>query len=345
MLRTLRLLAICCFTTTSSPVASADDAVVRVVDTGPGLCCAIMVPGDDGPHYAIYDAGHYRRRGAVAFQGIQEVIPAGSVIDLMVLSHSDADHLGAVKRICDAYTVKRVVRPGWYGERRGGEPTGTWTRADRAIGREVRDEGCVDIQLSQQELPPGSTYRVGNGFMTIICGFAEPPAELELSGRSERNNGGSIITRLLYEGRSMMFCGDAVGRHNGDPPDALLGTERFALEYAAVIDLDSDVMVAAHHGADNGSSTAFIAAVDPRFVIFSAGHEYEHPRFTTYRRFLAHGEGQIEFFRTDRGDHEGGRDWWDAEEFTEDEPGDDDIIVTLPGVLGEEISVEYANPE
>ena len=93
-----------------------NDVYVRVVDVGPGLCCVIKLPG---PKYVIYDAGLPAGEGVTAFAGIQKVIPADSDIELMVVSHSDGDHLGAVEKICDAYHVKRVLRSGFRRDRRG----------------------------------------------------------------------------------------------------------------------------------------------------------------------------------------------------------------------------------
>ena len=66
------------------PTAStAQDVVVRVVASMPG------------PHFMVYDAGDWRGPGSRAcLEAVTDMIPEGSTIDLMVLSHSDADHLG-----------------------------------------------------------------------------------------------------------------------------------------------------------------------------------------------------------------------------------------------------------
>ncbi|NIQ14291.1 MAG: hypothetical protein GTO02_07775, partial [Candidatus Dadabacteria bacterium] len=55
------------------------------------------------------------------------------------------------------------------------------------------------------------------------------------------------------------------------------------------VSLKSDVIIAPHHGADNGSSKCFIEAVDPTYVIFSAGHRHDHPRAVTAQRYIDHG--------------------------------------------------------
>jgi hypothetical protein len=66
------------------------DVFVRVVDSGAALCCVVQMPG---PQYMIYDAGNYTGGGSSTFDKIQEIVPVDSDVQLLVLSHSDADHL------------------------------------------------------------------------------------------------------------------------------------------------------------------------------------------------------------------------------------------------------------
>ena len=60
---------------------------------------------------------------------------------------------------------------------------------------------------------------------------------------------------------------------------------------------------------NNGSSTCFINRVDPQFVIFSEGHEHDHPTAAAANRYLTQGVQLANIFRTDRGDDEGGFEW------------------------------------
>ena len=82
------------------PFSAQDDGLtVRVVDVGAGLCCVARWPGEDGDfHYMVYDAGNYVDRGATAMAAIREIYEDDDdpTLDVLVLSHSDADHLGAV---------------------------------------------------------------------------------------------------------------------------------------------------------------------------------------------------------------------------------------------------------
>jgi competence protein ComEC len=271
----------------------------------------------------IYDAGNWKDNGATAMLAIQEIIPEGSTIDLLVISHSDADHLGAVPEICEKYKLTRVIRDGVE------RTTKAWKRADDAIEQEVIEDDCADINLAHVDLEPGETFDLGQATATFVCGFFELPEDWPLKGDSEKNNAGSIVMRLDYAGRSILFTGDTVGRHINDPVDACIAAEKFMVDNAPTIPIDSDVILAPHHGADNGSSTAFISAVSPEFVIFSAGSDHEHPRQATAERYIAAGVNADKMFRTDLGDNEGGNEWESVSGADPDKPGDDDVEVLL----------------
>jgi hypothetical protein len=196
------------------------------------------------------------------------------------------------------------------------------------------------------EYPMGATYRFGDVFVMMICGFHEPPNGWGNLNQAESLNAGSIVVRLIYNNRSILFGGDAVRRHDGDPVNACIATERFMVDNDDVIPIDSDVLIAPHHGGDNASSTDFIQAVTPEYVIFSAGHRYEHPRATTAQRYLNNGVQLANMFRTDRGDDErdnGTREWANVRiNNHHDGTGDDDVDIILR--QNETISVQYRNP-
>lgn len=243
-----------------------DDVLVRVADIRAGLCCVIQTPGN---HYAIYDAGRWNgdsRNHAVAT--VQSIIPPGSNVDLLVLSHSDADHLGAVPEICHTYNVRKVLRTGFERD------TGTWRDADAAIQNEVVNHGCTDIRLTEYAYPRGAVIPIGDAFIQFIGGWKESPAEWGLGGRdeSEHRNAINIVVKLTYRGKSVLFGGDSVGRHIGDLNHVCIAAEKAMCDWNDVIPLKSDVIIAPHHGADNGSSMQFIGMVVPKYVIFSAGH-------------------------------------------------------------------------
>lgn len=63
--------------------------------------------------------------------------------------------------------------------------------------------------------------------------------------------------------------------------------------------LSADVLIAPHHGSASSSTEAFITAVSPRWVIFSAGYRnrYGHPHPAVQARYAAHGVQGLETWR------------------------------------------------
>ena len=330
-----------CSATLGQP-SLTDGVHVRVVDVGAGLCCIVRIPGnaEDGDYYIVYDAGNYDDKGKTAIEAIRAFIPENETIDLLVLSHTDSDHIAAVPDIVNEYWIDRILRTGM--DRAGSDPK-TLVNARKAIA-EARDEwGALDLSLSEVELPYGLTWVMGDALVTMVCGFGAPLEEWGLTSNSKKNNAVSIVLRIDYAGKSILFCGDTVGRKDNTGRDAdCIATEKFILDLSRAIEIDSDVMIAPHHGADNASCTAFIEAVSPDWVIFSAGHKFKHPRQSTADRFIAAGVDPEQMLRTDRGDDEGSGEW-DHERIPgqKDGKGDDDIeILISPGGA---LNVKYRN--
>lgn len=117
----------------------------------------------------------------------------------------------------------------------------------------------------------------------------------------------------------MLFTGDAVGRHIGDAD--VLATEKFMVDNATVIPIDSDVLIAPH----------FIRAVSPKYVIFASDSRHKHPRAVAAERYLKAGIPVENLFRIDLGDHEDDDLEWSYGRITghRNSSGDDNVIVKI----------------
>ena len=177
-----------------------EDVLVRVIDVGAGLCTVVKMPNKK---YMIYDASNK----ASDYEGIKKLIPEGSEIELLVLSHNDADHIGAVSKICENFKVKRVIRTGYV------RTTKVWEKAQRAIAKEVRDNDCIDINLNSFYLPEMTKYKIGRNptqvSVTFLCGFPRPLPAWSLNSESKKRNAVSIVMKIDYKGNSVLLCGDA----------------------------------------------------------------------------------------------------------------------------------------
>ena len=308
-------------------LANAQSAFVRVVDLGPGLCVIATTP--DG-HSMVYDTGHHTDHCRDA---VRELVPS-HVIDLLVLSHSDADHISGTRDILAENAVTTIIHPG--------DPRGPTLGPIRAA---IAAEPAADIwNLTVRPIPFGHVFQIGSATATFVAGWSDgnqtrisPDTALN---KSMRNNALSAIIRLQFAGHSVLLTGDTVGRHDKKDNSLCGYAERLVVANAAVVPIDSDVLVGQHHGANNGTANCFIEAVSPTFVVFSAGHEYKHPRQATADRLVANGVDPDNIFRTDRGDHEPVppklKDRWKREWVYKsiagcrDEPGDDDVVIELP---------------
>ena len=318
-----------------------NEVLIRVVDTGQGLCTVTSMPGH---HYMVYDTGLGTKH---CLRSVKEIIPPKEAIDLLVLSHTDKDHLGAAAAILHTYSVDRILRPGL---KRDSE---TWKKVDKAIKEEV-GTGAHEVNLAEAKPKLGTTYRYGHASVTFINGWSEPPKEWQISptNTSWHNNAGSIVMRLEYKGGSVLFTGDTIGRDDSDrkkPATEPVFAEAVMVEDAeeGIVTLDSDVIIAPHHGADDGSSTDFIKAVSPTYVIFSAGNHkiFQHPRQATARRYVKNHVQEADMFRTDLGGNDGLKEWnvGQGKKGTKDPSGDDHIEIRID--QSGTVSVEYLGPK
>ena len=306
-------------------------ARIRVVDVGAGLCTVTEVPDATGnPHFMVFDAGsEFPFNSSFCLDAVKEIVGMNQ-IDLLVVSHPDADHSVHAREILEYFTVNQIVRTGHERDRK------FWRDFDAA----VTAEGGRVTDLRNVALSPGTQIPLGVGTVTLVAGWHEwLPGGLN---KSESRNVISIVVRLKFEGSSVLFTGDSIGRRLGDEDGACKDAEEFMVANSALVPLLSNVVIAAHHGANNSSSSCFVEAVFgpadnrvvPRFVVFSAGHQHGHPTLDAAQRWQTVGGVSERFmFRTDRGDTERSKFHWDDSEAPmpncEDGLGDDSIEIVL----------------
>ena len=341
-----------CFISTSS--LSYDekmDVLVRVVDVGAGLCTITKVPDKNGDHLMVYDAGGEQGKENCV-KAVRGLIGKNKMIELLIISHNDADHLRNADELLKEFSVRRIIRTGYPRE------TDAWKVVDYAIAHEAFSPDVSIINLQTHKIKRGTEFKLGEATVTFIAGWPgweelkmelkeyKEAGKIEKVGDSVKRNAVSIVVRLEFRNRSVLFTGDTVGRMLKDKNNACKFAEMIMVKSAEVIPIKSDVMIAPHHGADNGSSSCFIKAVQPKFVVFSAGSKYRHPSIATADRYITSGVTKTNMFRTDLGDHEEDEkkmpktDWgYKRVKGCKDKSGDDDINIVLSS--SGEASVAY----
>lgn len=240
------------------------DLRVVLLDVGQGDAILITTPGrqqvlvDGGPDLTVLE-----RLG-------EEMPFFDRRIELMILSHTDADHVTGLIEVLRRYAVEKVLMTGVARE----------TAIYQAFLDAVRESGAeVIIAEAKNDLD------LGGG---VILDVLWPEASLFGQEMKEPNNA-SIVVKLVWKehdptspfglrGASVLFTGDI----EEEVEEQLL---------IAGMNLDADVLKVPHHGSKTSSSEAFLLAIDPELALISVGKDnrYGHPHPAVLARYAALG--------------------------------------------------------
>jgi competence protein ComEC len=206
------------------------DLTVTFLDVGQADAALIRTPEDET---ILIDTGQNGRTAELLVsRGVRR-------IDLLVLSHSHADHAGGVVGVLKAFPVSEI----WY------SGLDYKPRVSRMLARAGHLEA----------VSAGAEKRFAKLILTVMHPEARPL-------RNSVNNR-SIVLKATYGEASYLFPGDC---------ELECWEELFKLHRA---ELRADVLKAAHHGAENGTNSGVLINVRPKTFVISCGrsNEYGHP--------------------------------------------------------------------
>lgn len=183
-----------------------------------------------------------------------------SVLDAVVVTHSDEDHIGGIPAVLEAFPVVALYEGG--------------NTADTKIYQKfLSTVAAKGIPITYPAA--GMTFALGESTVTILG-----PTTL-----ATNPNNNSIVLRIDYKETSFLFTGDAMEQE-----------EKTILAMGA--NLKADVLKVGHHGASESSSYLFLREIMPQFAIISvgAGNNYGHPHKEALSRLEDAG---ATVFRTD----------------------------------------------
>jgi competence protein ComEC len=189
-------------------------------------------------------------------------------IDLVVLTHPQADHLTGLVEVLKRYKVKNVLSANLIGE------SSLFSEWLSLI--ETRDIKCTLAQAGQRvDFGSEVTIEVLN------------PQTSPLTGTASDNNTNSVVLRVALGQVSFLLTAD-IGR----------STELELVTHRAP--LNSTVLKVAHHGSDTSTSPEFLAVANPRIAVISAGKDntFGLPNQEVLGR-LEHKLGLENIYRTD----------------------------------------------
>jgi competence protein ComEC len=246
------------------PGPVAGKLAVHFLDIGQGDSELIELP--DGETILI-DSGD---RGAPTVDLLRKY--GVRQIDLIIATHPHSDHIGEMRDVMRAFKVQEFWDSGFNHS--------TKTYADML--QEIKDQGIKFATPKRGDL---------RKFGEVLIEVLNPSSELP----DNNPNNASIVIRLTYGARRLLFSGDAEMYEASTKPSAweqMLETERDKLH--------ADLMKAAHHGSSNGTTREVLNAVNPSIVTIScaAGNDYHHPH-PKVMRMLEEAANEIKLYRTD----------------------------------------------
>jgi competence protein ComEC len=187
-------------------------------------------------------------------------------VDVLVASHVQSDHSGALTEILEEFEVGEVWLPDGPCDN---EAAGRILESAKARGVPVR---FVSTATSQSLVDTGGIAKV-----EIL---APRPREAACN-----DNDGSLVLAFGFGGRRILFTGDIEA--NAEASVASTGRAQ------------ADVLKVAHHGSRTSSTSAFLDAVNPTLAIASLGLDNQF-RFPAPDVVARYDERGVRLLRTDR---------------------------------------------
>jgi beta-lactamase superfamily II metal-dependent hydrolase len=217
----------------------------------------------------------------------------GGRLAAIFVTHTHIDHNASLDKIAAKYLVGGYI---YNGVARGsGRVNARWMLAHArdtspAVAFRAVSEGDVEAAgtagLTDSVIDPIACPAI-DPHIRVLAGGRELPDGTEFRpsdwGDEDMDNGNnhSLVIRVDFGKTSFLFPGDLEGA----------GISDLMSRYAGTTMLDADVLEVSHHGAANGTTAAFLAAVSPQIAVISMGPytiqqkwtawAYGHPRKVT----------------------------------------------------------------
>jgi competence protein ComEC len=182
--------------------------------------------------------------------------PFDRIIDLLILTHPDADHVTGLVEVMKRYKVKKILFTG--------------VQVDTGVDREFEkliDQNRVEKIYAQQ----GQRIWLDNSTVFDIYWPGPQPREAIKSA-----NDTSIIGKLSFGQTQILLTGDASSKVE----DVIL----------PMFNLDSDLLKVGHHGSKTSTGPDFLQEVTPEFAVIQAGADntYGHPTTEVLTALTSH---------------------------------------------------------
>ena len=180
-------------------------------------------------------------------------------VDYLVMSHPQSDHMNGLHFIASHFHAKEF-----------------WSNGEDVENRSFKDLMKILEEKEINKFLPGDlmTGREISGVRIVVLHPRPDQYKPRFSKDSGGSNNRSLVLRLTYGGKSVLFPGDV----------EQVGEE--TLVSSAGRHLKSDILLAPHHGSRSSCSELFLQEVKPSLCIISCGrgNYFGFPHSETLRR-------------------------------------------------------------
>jgi len=199
-------------------------------------------------------------------------------LDLLVLTHGDADHSGGLQAVLEQIPVKQFLFNGTY------KPGASLEQLFRtALDRNVpllaaKSSGWIAIDSATK--------------LQVLYPSQEQDNQVEIAAEQ---NGQSVVFILDMMGTRWLFTGDIEKGTEGAVLEQLIKADQSGSSVHAPV----DVLKVAHHGSKTSTTQAWLDYWRPSYAVISVGavNSYGHPSPDVVQRLDQSG---VKVFRTDK---------------------------------------------
>lgn len=246
---------------TTAPLPEGKTEVV-FLDVGQGDAVLILQNGAA----CLIDAGPKDARQNL----VQDLRSYGvSQLDLLVMTHPHADHVGGMQAVLQNFDVQTLLTPDL-------SETDVTGQTQRTL--QTAQECGVPVETAYT----GQQYTIGTGTLTVLL----PGVDADTAGSDDAINDMSLCLRFEAGNFTFLDTGDAERN------------EEAALAEQYPFRLRSTVFKAGHHGSSTSNTQTLLWQVQPQLVVASCGlnNDYGHPHREVIQEMQDEG---IDFYRTD----------------------------------------------
>ena len=184
-------------------------------------------------------------------------------LDILVISHTDADHITGLIETLERYDVDLIIRSNIKCS------SALCTALDQEIKKEDAKEWIVEA---------GDQVSLGNNiYLNILYPFNEEDIDSKV-------NNNSVVAKLVSKNSSLLLTGDIEKKVE----QKLVFSD---------IDISANLLKLPHHGSKTSSTEEFLDLVNPNLAFINVGfNRYGHPSTEVIERLEKRG---IKYYRTD----------------------------------------------